>query len=151
MRFVRAIALLAFSVFIPLVASADTTGSVRGCVVPGGYRGRDYIKNLVHDAVVRFSGPSGIFAAHANSDGFYVIFGMPPGRYAISAEIPGYAFGLVPWIQHVCIHAGQNLYRNLAIGLTDLPIRSELEELDRKQQFRPDASQTADVYSIGDC
>jgi hypothetical protein len=46
---------------------------------------------------------------------------------------------------------GLGLARNLAIGFTELAIRAQLERIDYIQQFRPDASQTADVYSVGDC
>lgn len=52
---------------------------------------------------------------------------------------------------HACIHAGENLNRNLTIGFRDMPIRSEIEWFDYIEQFRPDASQTTDVYSIGSC
>lgn len=152
MRFVSAIVFLITTVIVPFASvRADTTGSVRGFVrfgygVPSGGFPR-----LLEEAEVTFSGPNGEFTSHVNKAGFYVIFGITPGKYRISAHIPGWAFNLQPPIQHLCIHAGENLYQNLLIGITDLPIRSALERLDYLRQFRPDASQTADVYSIGDC
>jgi hypothetical protein len=151
MRFVWILAAIAISVLAPLAAQGDTTGSVRGYVVPGGYRGRGYVEDLIPQIIVTYSSPVNVFTAHTDSKGFYTIFGMPPGKYTIYATTPDLGYDLLLSSYHVCIHAGENLYRNLTVGFRDLPLRSAIERFDYLDQFRPDASETADVYGLGDC
>jgi hypothetical protein len=150
MRFLRTIVFVAISVVSPLVALADTTGSVRGYVTAGLYH-HDYATQLIPHIVVTYSSPSGVFAANTDDNGFYTIFGMPPGKYTIYAITPDIGYDLLLSSYHVCIHAGEDTFRNLVIGFRDLPILSAIERFDDLYQFRPDGSQTADVYSLGDC
>jgi len=150
MKLVRALMLLMIALVVPLSAKADSTGSVRGYVMPRGVH-QHYLEHLISDVIVTYSSPIGVFSARTNDKGFYVIFGMPPGKYTIFTTTPALGYDLLLSPAHVCIHAGDDSYHNLEIGFRDLPMRSAIEAFDYKAQFRPDASQTADVYSVGDC
>jgi hypothetical protein len=97
----------------------------------------------------------------SDARGFYVIFGVIPGKYEISAFKPSphqRSTWPRPWpwydLRYVCIHAGENETLSLDMrrigphGFFYAPwVKRNLEE----QLRHPDASQTADVYSIGDC
>jgi hypothetical protein len=113
-------------------------------------------------ATVTISGPNGIWRTTTDANGFYVIFAITPGKYQISARKnqPG---NYVPWENHpwpwfglryVCVHAGED--RTISLDLPQVGphgffyapwVRKNLEML----QYQPDASQSADVYSLGDC
>lgn len=154
MRLIRTVALLSISVLIPFSALADTTGSVRGFVqhtqcISQSTGGDPPIRN----ATVEIYGPNGVWTAKTDEHGFYVIFGIVPGRYIIKASYGWYFANMPLGIRHICIHAGNDRVVNLALSdrYPDLPNTWAIRRRDYLLQFAPDASQTADVYNIGDC
>lgn len=153
MRLIRTATLLAISVLAPLGALADTTASVRGFV-----RHTPWISQFTDDdppirnAAVEIDAPNGVWTTKTDEHGFYVIFGIIPGRYTIKASY-GWYFANVPvGFRHICIHAGNDRVVNLALSdrYPDLPNATAIRRRDYVLQFAPYDSQTADVYNIGD-
>lgn len=127
----------------PLAVQAQTTGSVRGFVRSW----REPQRALV-GAEVQVSNSAMVRRVRTNAQGFFVVWGLPPGRYALGAQMDQYN----PSWSSVCVHAGDD-------GFANLLLRSELGDLITEgflhdqylMQFRPDPSQTVDLYSLGSC
>lgn len=143
-----AIALLAL---VPTGAHAQTTGVVRG-VVRGGWLFSP-VSTPLAGAVVTVSSPAGEWTARTGKDGFFVIFGVSPGWFTISARAaPDYLALPQLGYKHICVHSGEA--RDVSLSLVHSQAVMDVwysPGFELMSKLRPNPSQTADLYSIGDC
>ncbi|HTV93694.1 MAG TPA: carboxypeptidase-like regulatory domain-containing protein [Verrucomicrobiae bacterium] len=124
----------------PPAVHAQTEGSVRGFI-----RSAADLNRPIANADVMILGRAGARRARANARGFFIVWGLPPGRYNLIALHDGYDPG---W-RYLCLHAGDDQY-------VDLQLHRELDFMpspyyEYLMLFRPEPSQTVDLYSLGDC
>src|ERR1700675_4270337 len=95
------IALLFFVALTPMIARAQQTGAtVRGVVA-------DPENAVIPGATVTFTPATGkALITQSQSDGTYVLRGVPPGTYAVTVTMPGFASFVKAGVK---IAAGQNL------------------------------------------
>lgn len=148
MRALRTVFLVALALAIsaPQMVAAQSTGSIRGYV---RFLDADGEPPLA-DALVTATSSSGVWKTRTDQHGFFVLWGIQPGIVTIVAEENGYA-GHLPAVRSFCMHAGEDdsvtlyLDRRLSDPAPGLEYRLSL------QRMRPNPSQTADLYSIGEC
>lgn len=140
---------------VPIVSRADNdTGGVRGFVRVRHFR--SWQITPVADATVTVSGAAGEWQTKTANNGFFVIFGIPPGRYLISAQ-PEEFYYLTPPVassHHICVHAAEQ--RDVSLLLLDpetaiIDFWGDHSWFDYLAQIAPATSQTADMYSVGEC
>jgi hypothetical protein len=139
---------------VPSAARADSnTGGIRGYVREHAGSAPNAVGMPVAGASVQLWDGYEETAAHTDARGFYVLFGLHPGFYEVRAD--NGAFTTDPFLseRYVCVHAGivedvnlQVVPRLVADYDYDAAIKRRYYE-----RFRPDPSQTADLYSIGGC
>jgi len=78
--------LLAFLLTVPLLVSAQNTGSISGVVT-------DPSSAVVQDATVTITNQAtaAVRAAKTNSSGFYIVTNLTPGTYSLSVVKPGFS------------------------------------------------------------
>lgn len=106
-RFVRAMACVSVVVLLAAAASAQFKASIQGTVA-------DATGALVSGATVTVANLETGKSAQAKSgdDGFYRVSGLPPGRYTITAELPGFKKSV---IENIIIHAEQTQGLNITL------------------------------------
>jgi hypothetical protein len=140
-RIAVAIVAAAFAIVaLPSAAAADASGSIRGFVrVP-----LRPPRESVASATVHLIGRNGTFEAQTNDNGFYVMWGVPAGKYRLSAAAEGRE--MFP-AEIICVHAGEDSHYDTFIGATH--VLYDFVRID--ETIRPNLNATTDLYSIGDC
>ena len=129
---------------VPATASPGNTGSVRGFIrkIDGG--------GPVSNSVVVFDSNVARRGVRTDSDGFFVVWDLPPGLYTMIA------FGNrgdMPRERFVCIHADGDQYASLALEAQPPIANVSLHTPGYPDPIPlgPDASETTDLYSLGAC
>lgn len=139
---------------VPAATLADSnTGGLRGFVREHAYAAPSRADRAVAGATVYVRGRNTAIAAKTDARGFYTVFGLAPGIYEVTADNGAYTRDPFISSRNVCIHAGNVLDVNLEVIprlVADYTYSRALQERYQKR-FQPNASQTADLYSIGDC
>lgn len=150
----KAILLILAALLVPVSADADSnTGGVRGFVRESLLNNHNVGAAPVAGATVSLWDGFTQTTIKTDSRGFYVVFGLAPGLYEITADNGAYTTD--PWVswRDVCVHAGNVENVNLLV-VPRLVADYEYSGAIRKRywaRFQPSQTQTADVYSIGDC
>lgn len=133
-------------------AQAQTTGGVRG-FVRESFVNSDRRGPAIVGATVTAVGRNGFASATSDAHGFYVLWGLAPGVYEVIADAKGYVRDAAGGRREICIHAGNQEY----VELTVLQPARVMWNDDRLRHLRyeelksPSKTQTADLYSVGDC
>lgn len=135
---IPAVAIGAAMCLWPHLAGAQTTGSVRGFV-----RSRGEPQRAIANADVLIKGATAVRTVRTDAQGFFIVWDLPPGRYAFGAIKDEYN----PAWSSICVHAGGNQYINIPLSQSLGGFYSQPYSM----RFRPDPSQTVDLYSLGDC
>jgi hypothetical protein len=150
--FVRlAIALALITAAIP--AQAQTTGGVRGFVRERPWDMSKPLGPAIPGATVYVVGRSATETVKTDRRGFYVIWDLPPGFYQLFADAEGYMRDAGDGWRYICIHAGNQENADLTV-VPPLTVDWDYSYLAKRRnadRFRPSQTQTADLYSIGDC
>ncbi len=126
----------------PINATADTVGSVRGYI-----RSPWDDQSPLSGADIIIRGAAGTWRARTNARGFFVVWGLPPGRYGVAATHDEY----LPASRVICVHADEDQYADLRLHPSGWDIGASYMYFQELIRFRPDPSQTTDLYSIGEC
>ena len=127
------IVLLFFMALTPLVASAQQTGAtVHGLVA-------DPEQAVIPGATVTFTPASGkALITQSQSDGTYVLRGVPPGTYSVTVTMQGFASFVK---QGVRIAAGQNLTLDAKMAIQEQ--KQEVNVTAQSAQVSVDADSNA--------
>ena len=94
-------------------ATATPTVTPTNTPVPGRIQGYVAESSLqpIEGAAVHFDGPSGIFTATTNANGFYQQANLWPGLYRLQVNQPGY----LPYTVDVTVVSGGTTYHNITL------------------------------------
>jgi len=138
MKWLAGLALLLPLVMGVCARADDDTGGFRGRVVVWHEPDRG-----VSDAIVTIVGPSGSYTTVSGHGGFYVVLGMLPGAYRVSAAPPA-SFG--SWT-NACwprAYVDAGVVRDLTLQVVRGSVLIDCFFSARRTLFDP--AQTADVY-----
>ena len=139
---------------VPAAALADSnTGGLRGFVREHSYAEPPVADKPVAGATIYIWDGYTEIISKTDAHGFYVIFGLAPGFYEVTADNGAYTQNPFISTRNICIHAGNVSDVNLEVVprlVADYTYSEAIKERYHKR-FQPNTSQTADLYSIGEC